>query len=143
MSEPRKLPSTIHSPAAFNRSPAAGADGVFNWNWTKGCFDKLDKIGPMDFDGVVERNGQFLVFETKDAGKAIPRGQFITLIQAHALGCFTIMLVEGKEAPERGRIWWPSCKISKDNMGQEFVGLESARGLVRAWYLNADKGAPF
>lgn len=143
MSNPTKLPSTIHRPDAFIKSPAAGADGVFNWDWTKGCFDKANKISPMDFDGVVERNGNFILFETKDVGTAIPRGQFITLKAAHDQGCWTIMLIEGKHLPERGRIWWPGSKISRDYMGHEWFGLESAIGLVRSWYLKADTGCPF
>ena len=137
------LPASIHSPDAFRRSLSAGFDGVFDWSWTDGLFDEKNKIKPMDFDGVVERKGQFLVFETKDIGKSMPRGQFITLKAAHDLGCFTIMLIHGKTTVEGGRIWWPSTKITKDYMGQEFTGLESARGLVRSWYLNADTGAPF
>ncbi len=132
----------IRNQAAFDSKPPAQYDGFFDWSWTKGCFGN-PKIEPMDFDGVVERKGQFLVFETKDVGKSIPPGQFITLIEAHKLGCFTIMLIHGKLEPESGFIWWPGVKISRENLGLKFVGLESARGLVRSWWLNADIGAPF
>ena len=137
------LPTSILNPDAFRRSQAAGFDGVFDWSWTDGCFGQESKIKPMDFDGVVERNGQFIVFETKDEGKAIPLGQFRTLLAAHKLGCFTIMLIEGKRKVVRGRIWHPGAKIDAKNLGQKFTGVESAQGLVRSWYLNADTGVPF
>ena len=133
------LPSTIRSPSAFRNALPAGFDGAFDWSWTKGCFDDRDKISPMDFDGVVERKGQFLVFETKDK-KSIPSGQFYTLMSAHRLGCFTVMIIEGKTRPERGCIWWPGDQISKDCLGEEFTGLDEARSLVCLWYKLADSG---
>ena len=132
------LPSTIRSPDAFRRAPPAGFDGVFDWSWTQGCFGN-PRIEPMDFDGVVERRGQFLVFETKDK-KSLPPGQFYTLLSAHRLRCFTIMLIEGKQRPERGCIWWPGDKISKEWLGKEFIGVDEARSLVTLWYKLADSG---
>ena len=134
---------TINNPSGFNRSPPANFDGVFNWSWTNGCFGEGSRIEPTDFDGVVERKGQFIVFETKDKGVPLKRGQFRALLAAHKLGCFTIMLIEGKQKVERGRIWWPGAKIDRNNMGEEFIGVEHACGLVRSWYLNVDTGAPF
>jgi hypothetical protein len=67
----------IHHARAFYRDPAAGFDGLFLWDWLHGAFGP--KIMPMDFDGVVERGGFFLVFETKDPGVPVPRGQVFTL----------------------------------------------------------------
>ena len=72
------LPDTILYPDKFKKSLGAGFDGVFNWKWTEGCFGDT-KIKPMDFDGVVERYGNYLIFETKDIGKPISLGQLITL----------------------------------------------------------------
>jgi len=46
----------------------------------KGAFGPT--IEPMDFDGVVERCGWFLVFETKNPGVVIPRGQQLALERA-------------------------------------------------------------
>ena len=62
-----KLPTTILYPEKFKQSLAAGFDGCFDWSWTDGCFGKT-RIKPMDFDGVVERKGNLLVFESKDLG---------------------------------------------------------------------------
>ena len=132
------LPDTINHPKAFNNSPAAGYDGLFDWSWTQGCFGG-GKITPMDFDGVVERKGNFIVFETKDAGVPIPKGQEYTLRSAHGLGVFTVMLVHGKSAPEAVQLWCPP-DFRNGQVMKEFisVSVSQARGFVARWYEYAD-----
>jgi len=66
----------IKSINVFQSNPPAQFDGVFNWDFLKGAFGP--RIEPMDFDGVVERNGYFLIFETKTPGTLVPDGQTIT-----------------------------------------------------------------
>ena len=127
------LPSTINHPNGFLHSPAAGFDGVFDWSWTQGCFGQ-GRIKPMDFDGVVERNGNFILFETKNLGVPIPKGQLITLEAAHRLGCFTIMLIHGKHEPEQIEVWFPG------NMGKKtYCGIDDAKKVVSRWYQYADR----
>lgn len=53
------------------------------------------KIQPMDLDAVIERNGHFLIHETKTPGKRIEEGQIITLTEFWRKN-FTIFHVEGK-----------------------------------------------
>lgn len=127
------LPSTINHPGAFLKSPAAGFDGVFDWSWTQDCFGGK-RIKPMDFDGVVERKGNFILFETKNLGVPIPDGQRYTLEAAHRLGCFTILLIHGKQTPEHAEIWYPGSAQKKT-----FSGVEDIRKVVGDWYLYADK----
>jgi hypothetical protein len=127
------LPATIKHPDGFARSPSAGFDGVFDWSWTQGCFGNR-RISPMDFDGVVERKGNFLVFETKDSGVPVPEGQMITLKTLHALGCFTVMLIHGKAEPESTEIWFPGSTER-----QHLIGKEAVMQKVSAWYLWADQ----
>lgn len=122
------LPTTIKHPAGFAHAPAAGFDGVFDWSWTDGCFG-AGKITPMDFDGVVERKGNFLLFETKNLDVPIPKGQLYTLQAAHALGCFTIMLIHGKTSPERTEVWLPASPVR-----QHLIGKDAARLKVAGWY---------
>lgn len=122
------FPSTIKHPAGFAHSPAAGFDGIFDWSWTDGCFGS-GRITPMDFDGVVERKGNFLLFETKNLDVPIPKGQLYTLQAAHALGCFTIMLIHGKTSPERTEVWF-----SGSNAKQHLIGSEAVRQKVSSWY---------
>lgn len=98
------LPSTIKYPEAFNKSVAAGFDGVFDWSWTDGCFGN-ESISPMDFDGVFERKGNFLIFETKAVGQKVPIGQMYTLLNAYKIGFFTIIFIEGKKLPELAKVW--------------------------------------
>jgi hypothetical protein len=88
----------IHSRRRFEQWLPAGFDGEFDWDFLKMAFTGT-KIEPMDLDAVVERNGHFLVFETKDTGKGVPIGQAITLRTAWRKG-FTVIHVEGKTAPE-------------------------------------------
>lgn len=127
------LPNTIKHPAGFAHSPAAGNDGIFDWSWTQGCFGD-GRITPMDFDGVVERKGNFILFETKDLGVPIPKGQMFTLESAHRLGCFAIFLIHGKLQPESCQIWYPGCDI------REVVeGVDQIKAKVASWYSYADK----
>ena len=127
------LPSTIKHPGGFLHSLAAGFDGVFDWSWTQGCFGS-GRITPMDFDGVVERKGNFILFETKNLGVPIPDGQMYTLQAAHRLGCFTIFLIHGKTAPEAAQVWYPGREAR-----HEVEGVDAIKERVAAWYAYADK----
>ena len=133
------LPSTIKHPHTFNQSPSAGFDGVFDWEWTQGCFGS-GRITPMDFDGVVERKGNFIVFETKAPGVPIPDGQLFTLKRAHQLGVFTIMLIHGKTVPEASQVWCPpDFKNGKVMDDFREITVTRAREFVSEWYQYADK----
>lgn len=129
-------PDTIHSPEVFNQSLPAGFDGVFNWAWTKGCFGNTI-ITPMDFDGVVERHGHFIVFETKNVGAVIPRGQMITLTALQSPKTFCVMQVWGKSIP----CFWKASFgwINKPVHEAEGQGVESAKDYVARWYRWADE----
>jgi hypothetical protein len=129
------LPSTIRHPETFLKAAPAGYDGVFDWSWTKGCFGDTN-ISPMDVDGIIERNGNFLVFETKNVGVQIPQGQLYTLQAMHRLGRFTIMIIHGKQTPERSVCWYPyPCEKR-----QELTGADEARAFVARWYKWANAG---
>lgn len=124
----RDRPSTIKHPRGFAESAPPGFDGVFDWSWTLDAFAGT-KIQPMDIDAIVERNGQFLIFETKDEGVQIPRGQMITLERLHQIRCVSLFLVWGKERFKHGQFWYPAC-----SRREEVVGVESAKQLVRRWF---------
>jgi len=123
------LPSTIKHPETFLNSPA----------WTSGCFGS-GKITPMDFDGVVERKGNFILFETKGVGVPVPQGQIFTLRRAHSLDVFTVMLVQGKSAPEAAQVWCPPDFMGGKVM-DSFAPItpERAAKFVSEWYAYADK----
>jgi hypothetical protein len=127
------LPKTVLFPEAFLRSKSANNDGVFDWEWTAGCFGET-KITPMDIDGFVERNGQFIVFETKDVGVPVKGGQEIALKRLHSIGRFTIVIIHGKIIPETAEVWYPKSKSVR-----YFSGVDEIRNLVSRWYVWADK----
>lgn len=92
-------------PDRFKQAVPCGFDGVFEWDFLKGAFGK--KIMPMDIDALVERFGNFLLFETKDIGVPVPIGQMITLNALHKTGLFTVFFIYGKLKPEACEIWTP------------------------------------
>ena len=115
------LPPTITNPEAFLRSPAAGFDGIFNWEWVRGVFPR--GIMPMDFDGVVELAGWFLTFESKDKGKKVPTGQALTLKRLPEM--FVVFFIEGKQEPDRMRVMHNGEWVSR-----WFVGLDHCRAAL-------------
>lgn len=86
----------IYNPSRFNESLPAGFDGQFHWDFLQGAFGPV--VMPMDFDGVVERNGRFLLFETKIENASIPVGQRRSLEAAWKTGAFTILILWGKSS---------------------------------------------
>ncbi len=140
--ESSDLPSTIKYPKTFNNSPAAGFDGVFDWSWTDGCFGE-GKITPMDFDGVIERKGNFLLFETKNVGVPIPDGQMYTFESAYRLGVFTIIFIEGKNKPETAKIWCANGFKNGLKMDSHAPvnDMDKLKDLISSWYEYANKNA--
>lgn len=133
------LPPTIKHHEAFKKSPSAGFDGVFDWSWTSGCFGD-GNITPMDFDGVVERKGNFLIMETKGIGVPVPKGQIFTMESAFKLNVFTILFIQGKQSPELAKAW---CQPGFRNgvVMNDFIQTDSSRmqDFLSSWYEFADK----
>jgi hypothetical protein len=134
---------TIINRDAFLSGLPAQYDGEFDWDWTKGCFGET-KIAPMDVDGMVERGGNFLLFETKDMGKFVPEGQLRTLRALYRLGCFTVVFVYGKKKPAALSVWHaPDFRsgVVMDPAKPVNVSIAQARALVTSWFMYADKNA--
>lgn len=92
---------TVNYPEAFHKSPAAGFDGVFEWDFLLPAFKDVNElIKPMDFDCVIERKHHFLVFETKNFDVPVPRGQLITLESVTRPKDFTVIVLRGKTAEQ-------------------------------------------
>jgi len=88
----------IRNEELFDLSLPAGFDGRFEWDFLKPAF-RPTRIEPMDLDAVIERHGQFLVFETKRfPDTPIPEGQRITLNALLKTGRFTVFVLRGKTA---------------------------------------------
>ena len=137
MSE-NKLPSTIRHPESFLKHLPAGFDGVFEWSWTKGCFGN-PKIEPKDFDGVVERNGNFLIFESKEPGMVVSGGQLYTLESIWRRGGVTLLYVYGKTEFKNAVGILPKKKDRSEQINYKLPTVESAREFIKKWYVYADR----
>jgi len=108
--------------------------GVWDWALLDGCFGET-KIKPTDIDGFVERNGRFLILETKAPGASIPQGQFITFQQlVRRAGAMVIV------------IWGTNNKVEhiKVFTGLHINGIdedadnERLKQVVSAWFAKAN-----
>lgn len=125
---------TVLYPARFAQAAPAGFDGLFDWDFLKGAFGPV--IMPMDLDGVVERNGRFLVFETKDSGVKIPKGQEISLKALCATGLFTVFVIYGKTPKTLSRFdeWHRNKVVAHD----ENVTPESVWQRANDWFIHVN-----
>jgi len=102
----------------------------------KGCFGD-SRIMPTDIDGMVERNGHFLVIEFKPDGKSITTGQKIMLRRLSKLNEFTVLV-----------IWHEPCAVHEFKVPvamQQFpdvtieeTDIDGVRSVVKLWYQMAD-----
>lgn len=101
------------------------------WDWAclDGCFGDTN-IRITDVDGLVERNGMYLLLEAKSPGVQIKKGQAIMYERLARLRCFTVLIVWGK-ANQPERIQVTSYKSSRTI---ENASIESLRGVVKEWY---------
>ena len=128
----------IRSRKRFEEWLPACFDGEFGWDFLSCAFSGT-KIMPMDFDAVVERNGHFLIMETKEKGKKIDTGQSITLTRLWKKDGFTILHIEGKTAPSISGVAvyseWDETKEAR--VGDKEIIEKNAVDLafiVRCWF---------
>ena len=117
----------IKDPKKFNQFKPAGFDNVFNWDFLLPAFEGTN-IQPMDIDAIIERNGRFIIFETKDEGVKIPKGQQITLERLVLLGKGKIhlMVLNGKSHKDISAVeeWYYNkgkCEINKSLGDADYV----------------------
>ena len=80
------------------------------------------KCAVSDLDGVIERNGQFLVIETKSPGAKVPMGQAIMFSALQKLDSFTVVVIYGKpEHVEKMRVWPEQSKMAGNVEFLKFV----------------------
>ena len=125
----------------FEASLPAGFDGLWDFDVLEGCFPK--GVSPMDFDGVLEHNGQFLIFETKMPGAEMPRGQQRCFEALLKKGGFTIFFVGGKPGHTDLaflEIWYrEDWHIKKRRIAP--LTNEKLRRFCRMWWRMAEKAA--
>ena len=113
------------------------------WNWD--CLGDVlpGKLTPSDIDGIIERNGKFLVIETKHArSKTIPKGQYITLKRLHDTGLFTVLIVYGdKDKPQEMDVWYPKDIVFGtwgQTTGRKECSVNDMQLLVKWWFKHAN-----
>lgn len=112
-------------------------DGIWDWAILDGCFGDT-KIKPTDIDGLVERNGHFLLLECKSSGVPVKMGQAMMLNRAIDTGFFTAMIVWGSQnQPEKLQIL-----SSKDALLIDPCDLDAFRGYVSAWFQKVNQQRP-
>ena len=125
----------INSPEAFAAALPPGFDGVFDWDFLFPAFAPT-KIRPMDLDCLIERKGNFLVFETKDGDVPIPQGQEITLRTLAMTGLFFVVVLRSKTADgvDGWDLWYR--KKSEGTFAQKhFEGdADELVSFVRRWF---------
>jgi hypothetical protein len=118
------LPKTILYPAAFQRSPPAQFDGVFNWeaiHMREGENAFPRGIRPMDIDAAIEIDWHHILFETKDEGVEVPLSQMQSLLSLVASQRVTLICLWGKTTPTSWAVW------SRDPLVRPLVVLTGGR----------------
>ena len=121
----------LDNPDTFYKSPPAGFDGFFDWEFLIPAFAP-SKITPMDLDGIIERRGKFIVFETKRGNVPIPLGQQYTLEALANTGLFNVIILRAK-TPEEIDSWerWRGPPITKEVFTGDAAALVE---FVGKWY---------
>jgi hypothetical protein len=85
------------------RSRETVAERLWDWEFLNGALP--GKIRPMDIDGIVEKNGHFLVLEGKPVGQNIPYGQRLTLERLAAQDETSVLILYGEPGdPEKMKL---------------------------------------
>lgn len=108
------------------------------WDWTplNDCFGGTS-IRVTDIDGFVERNGRFLVLETKSPKEEIPQGQSLTFDALVRTGLFTIIVVWGaRNVPREIKVFTRDTRNNKHYMQDVSMGL--LQKIVSQWFTFAN-----
>lgn len=109
-------------------------NNIWDWGILSGCFSAT-KTAPTDIDGVIEKNGNFLILEAKSPGVSIKTGQQILFDSLHKLGKFTIIVIWGaRDSPEEMQVFYPNGRKTE----KKKCNLDDLRNMVAKWYAYAD-----
>jgi len=114
---------TIRNEAAYMRN-------LWNWQCLDGCMGERKQC-VSDVDGIVERNGQFLVIETKSTGVEVPMGQSIMFSSFTRLPEFRVLIVWGKPGHVTHMQRWGGSKREATN--------EDMKDAVKEWWKRVNK----
>ena len=88
---------------------------------------------PSNVDGILERNGQFLIFEWKRPGEKVSNGQRIMLQALAAKPSFMVVIIYGNTDTETiiDSYWLLTPEGKPVKTG---IGFESFKQFYRQWY---------
>jgi hypothetical protein len=114
-----------------NRSYYIGQ--LWDWGFLDECF-RPTKIKVTDIDGFVERNGKFLLIETKSNDAKIPTGQQIMFDNMIKTSLFTVFIIWGNaNQPEKGRLFTRKKTIEYPTLNEVKI-----IQIVKAWFKYAN-----
>jgi hypothetical protein len=112
------------------RNLPAYISALWDWGFLDDCFGST-RIRVSDIDGIVERNGCFLLIEAKPPYKDMSRGQQ-RLHAALAAKGFAVLVIWGKaNNPEQTQIWYPYRPKAEP---VQLATLESIQDIVSRWF---------
>lgn len=116
------------------RNPSAAH---IDFGFLSGVIPTNPKAMPSDIDMIFERNQQFFIGEWKMAGEHISLGQEITLRGLSTLDNFNVYIIQGYSNHE-GRKIGKIFKFVNKKIVEIGSGEERLKGIIKAWYNNAD-----
>ena len=126
---------TFNKPEEFYDAPPANYSGYWEFDCLNDCFP--GRVTITDLDGIIERRGQFLVFETKNDNVPLPKGQQILLDQLLKLGVFTVVIIWGKPGVTAlQRV----TRYHRNTEKEVEPTIEALKELCRKWWDWADNG---
>jgi len=116
------------------RSMEAFVASIWDWAILDGCFGNT-RIRPTDIDGLVERNGLFLLLEGKGPNVPVPLAQRILFERLRQTGLFTIVVVWGEpNSPAAMQV------MTRRGQGKRKpASMADLRRIVKRWFRYADK----
>ena len=137
----------LHHPNGFASWLPANHDGLFHWDFLIPALKyKPGKFcTPMDFDCVIERNGMFLIFETKQPGVEMLQGQEIALSRMVQLGrgAVTVINLQAK-CPTEVDGWevWRHCPPARPDRQTYYGDAIALFEFCRRWFAYASGVKP-
>ena len=106
-------------------------------NWEHVIDALPGKCGVSDIDGIIEKNGYFLVLESKNYGERLPLGQEILLRQLSLLKGFAVVIITMDR--KTGDVYGIQ-RVTKGSLGEtEMSDTEELSELVAQWFDHATK----
>lgn len=96
------------------RDEKAYLKGIWDWAILDGCFGN-SKARMGDLDGIIERNGHFLVVEAKSPHASVPVGQGLMFSAMAKLPSHTVVVIWGDSGTVEKMCQWPNNPRTANN----------------------------